>query len=48
MAHLYNTRDAIVIPSGQNWFTVGSTSVGILGVVDRVVDRRTADLSVSF
>jgi hypothetical protein len=48
MAHLYNTRDAIVIPSGQNWFTVGSTSVGILGVVDHVVDRRTADLSVTF
>jgi predicted deacylase len=48
LAYLHNTRDAVVIPSGQNWPTVGSTSVGILGIVDRVVDRRTADLFVSF
>lgn len=48
LAHLINTHDAIVIPSGQNWPTVGSTSVGILGIVDRVVDLRTADLTVSF
>ncbi len=48
LAQLLNTRDGTVIPSGQNWPTVGSTSVGILGVVDRVVDRRTTDLYVSF
>jgi hypothetical protein len=43
-----NTRDATVIPSGQEWPTVGMTSVGILGVVDRVEDRRTTDLCVTF
>jgi len=48
LAHLYNTKEAIVIPSGQNWPTVGATSIGILGIVDRVEDRRTADLYVSF
>lgn len=48
LAHLYNTADAIVIPSGQNWPTVGSTSVGILGVVDRVVNLRETDLTVTF
>jgi predicted deacylase len=48
LAHLYNTQEATVMPSGQNWPTVGSTSVGILGIVDRVVDRRTTDLYVSF
>ena len=48
LAYLYNTREAIVIPSGHNWPTVGATSIGILGIVDRVEDRRTADLYVSF
>ena len=48
LGHLYNTRDAVVIPSGQEWPTVSSLSVGILGVVDRVEDRRIADLYVSF
>jgi predicted deacylase len=48
LAHLYNTKEAIVIPSGQNWPTVGATSIGILGIVDRVEDRRTMDLYVSF
>ena len=48
LATIPNTKDAIVIPSGQNWFTIGATSVGILGIVDRVEDRRTADLYVSF
>jgi hypothetical protein len=47
-AEMKNTRDAIVIPSGQEWPTVGMTSIGILGIVDRVEDRRTADLYVSF
>lgn len=48
LAQINNTRDAIVIPSGQEWPTIGATSVGILGVVDRVEDRRTMDLYVSF
>ncbi len=48
LAHLYNTKEAIVIPSGQNWPTVGATSIGILGIIDRVEDRRTTDLYVSF
>ena len=48
LAHMYNTQEATVIPSGQNWPTVGSTSIGILGQVDRVEDRRTMDLYVSF
>jgi predicted deacylase len=48
VAQLLNTQDATVIPSGQNWPTVGATSVGILGTVDRVVDRRTTDLYVTF
>lgn len=48
LAHLYNKKEAIVIPSGQNWPTVGATSIGILGMVDRVEDRRKMDLYVSF
>jgi predicted deacylase len=48
LAHLCNTREAIVIPSGNNWPAVGATSIGILGVVDRVEDRRKMDLYVSF
>ncbi|MEM7124767.1 MAG: succinylglutamate desuccinylase/aspartoacylase family protein [Chloroflexota bacterium] len=48
LAHLRNPQEAIVIPSGQEWLTIGATSVGILGVVDRVDDRRTMDLSISF
>jgi len=48
LAQLLNTKEAVVIPSGQNWPTVGATSVGILGIVDRVEDRRTADLYVAF
>jgi hypothetical protein len=48
LAQITNTRDAIVIPSGQEWPTIGATSVGILGVVDRIEDRRTMDLYVSF
>jgi predicted deacylase len=43
-----NTREATVIPSGQNWPTVGSTSVGILGTVDEVVNVRQTDLRVKF
>jgi len=38
---IHNTHDATVIPSGQEWPTIGSTSIGILGIVDRVVDRRS-------
>ncbi len=48
LAQIPNTQDATVIPSGQEWLTVGATSIGILGVVDRVEDRRTTDLYVSF
>jgi predicted deacylase len=46
LAQILNTQDAIVIPSGQEWMTIGATSVGILGTVDRVEDRRTMDLYV--
>ena len=48
LAEMPNPREAIVIPSGQEWVTVGATSIGILGEIDRVEDRRTADLYVSF
>ena len=41
-------EDGIVIPSGQEWPTIGATSVGILGNIDRVEDRRTTDLYVNF
>lgn len=47
-AEMRVTREGIVIPSGQEWPTVGATSIGILGVVDRVEDRRTMDLYVDF
>lgn len=47
-AQMINPKESIVIPSGQEWPTVGATSIGILGVIDRVEDRRTADLYVSF
>ena len=48
LAHVRTPKEAIVIPSGQEWLTIGATSVGILGMIDRVDDRRTADLYVSF
>ncbi|MBV7332414.1 succinylglutamate desuccinylase/aspartoacylase family protein [Chloroflexi bacterium TSY] len=48
LAHIRNTQEAIVIPSGQEWLTIGATSVGILGTVDRVEDRRTMDMYISF
>jgi hypothetical protein len=48
LANLRAPEAGIVIPSGQNWFTIGATSVGILGRVDRVDDRETMDLTVSF
>lgn len=48
LAEMPNPREAIVIPSGQEWVTVGATSIGILGEIDRVEDRRSADLYVSF
>ncbi len=48
LSEMKNTRDAIVIPSGQEWPTVGMTSIGILGIVDRVEDRRTTDLYATF
>lgn len=48
LAEMPTPKDGIVIPSGQEWPTIGATSVGILGTIDRVEDRRTADLYVSF
>lgn len=48
LAEIPNSQEATVIPSGQNWPTVGSTSIGILGVVDRVIDLESEDLYVSF
>jgi hypothetical protein len=48
LAEMKTPKDGIVIPSGQEWPTIGATSVGILGTIDRVEDRRTADLFVTF
>ncbi len=48
LAEMPTPKDGIVIPSGQEWPTVGATSIGILGSIDRVDDRRTMDLSVRF
>lgn len=47
LADIPNPQEAIVIPSGQEWLTIGATSVGILGVIDRIEDRRTMDLNIS-
>lgn len=46
LAEMKTPKDGIVIPSGQEWPTVGATSIGILGSVDRVEDRRSTDLYV--
>ncbi len=48
LAEMPTPKDGIVIPSGQEWPTVGATSIGILGNIDRIEDRRTMDLHVSF
>ena len=48
LANMPTPKDGIVIPSGQEWPTVGATSIGILGNIDRVEDRRALDMSVSF
>ena len=48
LAEITTPEDGIVIPSGQEWVTIGATSVGILGVVDRVENRVGADLSIAF
>ena len=48
LADMPTPRDGIVIPSGQEWATVGATSIGILGTIDRIEDRRTMDLSLTF
>lgn len=48
LAEMPAPRYGIVIPSGQNWPTIGATSVGILGTIDRVEDRRTMDVYVDF
>lgn len=46
LADMRTPADGIVIPSGQEWPTVGATSIGILGSIDRVEDRRTMDLYI--
>jgi len=49
LAQMRNVQqEAIVIPGGREWPVVGDTSIGILGTVDRVEDRRTLNLRVSF
>lgn len=48
LAEMPTPKDGIVIPSGQEWPTVGATSIGILGSIDRVDDRRTMDMSLRF
>jgi len=48
LAEMPTPKDGIVIPSGQEWPTVGATSIGILGNIDRIEDRRTMDMHVSF
>lgn len=45
-AEIRTPEAGIVIPSGQEWPTIGATSVGILGVVDRVENREEMDLHV--
>ncbi len=48
LAEMPTPKAGIVIPSGQEWPTVGATSIGILGSIDRVDDRRSMDMSLSF
>jgi predicted deacylase len=48
LAEVTNERDAVVLPSGQDWPTMGTTTVGILGVVDRVEERDPARVRVTF
>lgn len=45
-AEIRTPEAGIVIPSGQEWPTIGATSVGILGVVDRVEHRDRMDVYV--
>jgi predicted deacylase len=44
LTRICSPENAIVIPGGREWPAVGVTTVGILGTVDKIVDRRTADL----
>lgn len=46
LATIRNRQEAIVIPGGHEWPVLGKTTVGILGFVDEVVDRRAVDLYV--
>ena len=48
LGQMLSPQEAIVIPGGREWPSVGNTSVGIMGVVERVEDRRSTDLYVSF
>jgi hypothetical protein len=48
LADMITPTEATVIPSGLEWPFAGATSIGILGTVDRIEDRRTMDLFVAF
>ena len=49
LAQIHNSRrEGVVIPGGREWPSIGDTSVGILGVVDQIVDRRMGDPYVPF
>jgi len=48
LGHIRNTKDGIVVPGLREWPTIGTETLEMPGVVDRVEDRRTADLYVSF
>ena len=48
LAEIKTPEDGVVIPSGQEWVTIGATSVGILGVVDRVENRSETDMRLAF
>ncbi len=48
LAEITTPENGIVIPSGQEWVTIGATSVGILGVIDRIEDRRETNMKIAF
>lgn len=46
ISELKAERKGTVIPSGQEWPTIGNTSVGILGDVTQLIDRESVNLKV--
>ena len=48
LGRIVNTKEGIVVPGRREWPTIGTTTIEMVGVVDEVVDRRTAELYVSF